>query len=109
MVNYGYNEQSPNWNESRKWILAEELSKALEIPIETRNNSYHNDGCSPYIEVDDKTTDVIAGWCGVDFGETAYGGVRIRRIKYLSEKEHLVLVREADRIYNLVMNNLIRE
>ena len=103
MTNYGYNKENKDWNESRKWILAEELSKALNIPIVTRNKGYKNDGHSPYIEVGEIKTDVIAGWCGVDSCTTLYDGVRIRRITYLSEKEHIKLVREADKIYNRVM------
>lgn len=108
-MNYGYNKDTKDWNEKRKWILAEELSKTLNIPIITNNSEWKNDGHSPYIEVDDETVDVIAGWCGVSSGGTAYGGVRIRRITHLPEKEHDKLVEEADRIYGLVMNNLIRE
>ena len=103
MVNYGYNKETPNWNESRKWILAEELSKALNIPIVTKNNSYKNDGKSPYIEVGEIETQVIAGWCGVDSCSTLYDGVRIRRITYLSEKQHQKLVETADKIYDKVM------
>jgi len=91
-MNYGWNENSPDWHEDRKWILAEELEKALGYPVETKNKNYVNDGSSPYIEVDG-----------------AYGGVRIRRITHLSEEDHKKLVEEADRIFGLVMNLLIRE
>ena len=97
-MNYGYNKRCSDWNESRKWVLAEELEKALKrigfrkIEIETGNKNYKNDGSSLYIEVDG-----------------AYGGVRIRRITHLSEFAHKKLVKESDRIYHLVMNNLLRE
>lgn len=90
-MNYGYNNTTNGWAESRKLILAQELSKVLNIPIQNEIG-YKNDGKSPYIEVDG-----------------SYEGVRIRRITYLSEEEHDKLVEEADRIYWLVMNNLIRE
>jgi hypothetical protein len=102
---YGYSEDSKNWNESRKWILAEELEKALNIPIATRNKLYKNDGHSPYIEVEEPETYTFAGKSPT----TISGTVSIRRITNLSEEEHDKLVEEADRIYGLVMNNLIRE
>jgi len=103
-MNYGYNEKSKNWDESRKDILAQELHKALKIPIGNR----YNDGVSPYIEVDEVTTDVVAGF-GVDCHTTTYGGVRIRRITHLSQKEYDELIKKADYIYDLVMNKIIRE
>jgi len=85
-MNYGYNKSTRNWNEKKKWILAEKISKDLNIPIETGNRSYKNDGSSPYIEVDG-----------------AYGGVRVRRITHLSEEEHFKLVKDSDNIYDEVM------
>lgn len=91
-MNYGYNKSTPLWKEDRKWILAEELEKALHFPIETGNKDYKNDGISPYIEVDG-----------------SYEGVRIRRITHLSSKQYDKVTIEADRIYELVMKNLIRE
>ena len=91
-MNYGYNTDMKDWDESRKWILAEELEKSLGFEIETRNRNYKNDGESPYIEVDGN-----------------YEGVRIRRITNLSEKQLEEMYEKADHIYGLVMNNLIRE
>lgn len=85
-MNYGYNEKTKYWKENRKMTLAFELSKALKIQI--GNNS--NDGHSPYIEVDG-----------------AYGGVRIRRITHLSEKEHQKLVKKSDEIYETIMNQML--
>lgn len=81
-MNYGYTDKSKNWKEERKTNLAFALSKGLNIPI--GNNT--NDGSSPYIEV-----------------EGAYGGVRIRRITHLSDKEHDKLIRKADKIHDKVM------
>jgi hypothetical protein len=102
MTNFGWNKNCELWQENRKWVLAEELEKAISrlginIEIATGNKSYKNDGQSPYIEVD------------MPREETAYGGVRIRRITHLSEEQQEKLVEEAERIYSLVMNNLIRE
>lgn len=85
-MNYGYNKNCKGWKESQKMVLAFQLSSALKIGI--GNNS--NDGVSPYIEVDG-----------------AYGGVRIRRITHLSEKEQEKLVKKADKIYDDVMGAIL--
>ena len=86
-MNFGYNNKCKGWKEKYKWELAEELSKVLNVPIETGNRAYKNDGSSPYIEVD-----------GV------YNGVRIRRITHLSSKAHEELVMTAEKIYKKVMS-----
>jgi len=86
MVNFGWNKDCKGWKEKNKWQFAEALETALNIPIETGNKRYKNDGKSPYIEVDG-----------------AYGGVRIRRITWLSEKEHEKLIVNSEKIYKEIM------
>lgn len=86
-MNYGYNKTSKNWKEDRKVILATELAKTLKMNIMNKFGSFDNDGFSPYIEVDG-----------------SYGGVRIRRITNLSEKDAKKLVEDADKIYDFIMD-----
>lgn len=85
-MNYGYNRKSPNWNENRKMTLAFELAKVLKLVIGWGKAEVS----SPYIEV-----------------EGAYGGVRIRKITHLSEKEQDKLVKKADKVYDIIMNKML--
>ena len=85
-MNYGYNEKTKDWKENRKMTLAFELAKELNLVI---------------------------GWAGAKAGEPyievngGYGGVRIRRITHLSEQVQKSIVENADKVYDLIMNQML--
>lgn len=80
-MNYGYDSETANWQESKKMELAERLSQELGLKF-----GWTAGGTKPYIEVDG-----------------LYSGVRIRKTTYLTEQETIELVKKADKIYNEVM------
>ncbi len=77
-MNYGYDNESKNWNEAKVELLVNRLVSELNRDIECIAGSE-----KPYIEVDG-----------------LYKGVRIRKITYLSEEQRAELVKKADKIYN---------
>lgn len=81
MTNHGYNGKNKNWSEANKGELAHELSIELKIPIGKPDYAF-----IPYIEID---------------GE--HGGVRIRRLTYLTPEAIEKIVKRADQIYSIVM------
>jgi len=80
-MNYGYDEDSKNWDETKKQKLAEELCKKLPAKM-----GWIPGGVTPYIEVD-----------------RLYPGVRIRKITNLSEEDCDEFIKRADKIYAEVM------
>lgn len=80
-MNYGWDENSPNWKNGRKSLLAERLCK--ELPA---NLGWIPGGVTPYIEIDG-----------------LYNGVRIRKITNLSEEDLDEFIKRADKIYEEVM------
>ena len=80
-MNYGYNEDSKGWDESKKLLLAQRL-RALLITLGLQGKGVDY----PYIEIDG-----------------LYDGVRIRKITYLGDGTRDDLIREADKIYDEVM------
>ena len=82
-MNYGYNESSKYWKEDKKQELAKRLSKELKILI-----GYVAGFGNLYLEIDG-----------------SYGGVRIRHMTQLTDKEIDELVEKADKVYDEVMKN----
>lgn len=81
-MNYGWDEDTPNWKESRKSLLVDRLR--MELPA---NYGWTPGGITPYIEADG-----------------LYRGVRIRKITNLSEGDLDEFIKRADKIYHEVMD-----
>ena len=84
-MNYGYNSFCKGWQQSKQNILAHKLSLLLERLNLKPKKSYEN--YTPYLEVNG-----------------LYNGIRIRRITHLSRKDQDKLVKQADKVYDKVMN-----
>jgi hypothetical protein len=80
-MNYGWDETSRGWKESRKDELIEALCK--ELPIADHKVL---GGTSPYLEVDG-----------------LYPGVRLRRLTNLADDDMEEFVKRAEKIYMRVM------
>jgi hypothetical protein len=83
-MHYAYGEFCPDWDESKKYILAERLCELLK-EFGVRYVSGYSPGWLPYIEVD------------------GLYKVSIRRITHMPNFKRNQLVKKADQIYEEVM------
>lgn len=85
LVNYGYTPDNEYWDESKKYILANELAKLLQ-DMKLNDEPFTHHFAKPNIEVDN-----------------LYQGVRIRKITHLDEETEKKLLQAADKIYLEIM------
>lgn len=84
-MNYGYNQNTRQWDETKKDDLAVMLGRLCAA------GDYEDKyGMRPYVEIDG-----------------LYPGVRIRRITHLTAEQESSLITEADKIYDSVMGVVV--
>lgn len=87
-MNFGYNARSPGWKSMRAHLLVRRLQALLEDYAPTEARDGWTPGERPYVETGGP-----------------FGGVRIRRVTHLSEKDLENLVQRADAVYREVMGD----
>jgi len=81
-MNYGYTENTPGWDDTKKPELVRQLRVEIQSGTHKPEQGYEN--YTPYLEIDGP-----------------FGGVRVRRITHLENVRKLV--EQCDLIYERVM------
>ncbi len=87
---YGYGPELDDYDETKAWELANKLSEEFDYPTMDGNGPrpiWRFSHKGPYIEVDG-----------------AFGGVKIRKLTYLSDEEVNRIQKRADEIFLEVMS-----